>query len=77
MATDFQEKEHMVLYLTGSFIPYQEMGSVEKIPPQDCYGLFEDMRSEWPESARLLYIPCDPKAASENEHQKQQLLNAF
>ena len=67
----------MVLYLTGSFIPYQEMGSVEKIPPLDCYGLFEDMRSEWPEFARLLYIPCDPKAASENEHQKQQLLNAF
>ena len=67
----------MVLYLTGSFIPYQEMGSYEKIPPEDCYGFFEDLREEWPQAANILYIPCDPEAVSENEHQKRRLLDAF
>ena len=38
----------MVLYLTGSFIPYQELGSYEKKEPEDCYGFFEDLKTEWP-----------------------------
>ena len=67
----------MVLFLTGSFIPYQEMGSYEKVPPKDPYGFFEELRGEWPESVNLLYVPCDPDAEAENEHQKQLLLDAF
>ena len=67
----------MVLYLTGSFIPYQELGSYEKKEPEDCYGFFEDLKGEWPQSANLLYVPCDPDAVSENEHQKKRLLDAF
>ena len=75
--TGLQEKERMVLYLTGSFIPYQELGSYEKKEPEDCYGFFEDLKTEWPKSANLLYVPCDPEAVSENEHQKRRLLDAF
>ena len=67
----------MVLYLTGSFIPYQELGSYEKKEPEDPYGFFEDLRGEWPVSANLLYIPCDPAAEEENDHQKRRLLDAF
>lgn len=67
----------MVLYLTGSFIPYQEIDSYEKKDPGECYGFFEDLRQEWPESANILYVPCDPKADRENDHQKKCLLDAF
>ncbi len=67
----------MVLYLTGSFIPYQEIDSYEKKDPGECYGFFEDLKQEWPESANILYVPCDPKADRENDHQKRCLLDAF
>ena len=67
----------MVLYLTSSFIPYQELGSYEKLTPDECYGFFEDLGQEWPESAKILYVPCDPTADAENEHQKKRLLDAF
>lgn len=61
----------MILYLTSSFIPYQETGSYEKKTPGQCYGFFDDLKSEWPESANILYIPCNPTSTEENEHQKR------
>ena len=39
----------MVLYLTSSFIPYQEIGHYEKKDLGECYGFFEDLRQEWHE----------------------------
>ncbi|WP_158589473.1 EAL domain-containing protein [Butyrivibrio sp. CB08] len=67
----------MVLYLTSSFIPYQEIGHYEKKDPGECYGFFEDLRQEWPESAKILYIPCDPLDDAANDHQKKCILGAF
>ncbi|WP_029233123.1 EAL domain-containing protein [Butyrivibrio sp. VCB2006] len=67
----------MILYLTSSFIPYQEIGSYEKKAPGECYGFFEDLKQEWPETVHLLYVPCDPDNKVENDHQKKCLLDAF
>ncbi len=67
----------MVLYLTSSFIPHQELGSYEKLEPLDRYGFFEDLRKEWPGPANFLYVPCNPKATEENEHQMKRVLDAF
>ena len=67
----------MVLFLTSSFIPYQEPDAYEKAEPIECFGFFEDLAGEWPESANLLYVPCDPDATKDNEHQLKQVLDAF
>ena len=67
----------MVIYLTSSFIPYQEPCNYKKTAPPECYGFFDDLRSEWPDAANILYVPCDPNADEENEFQKKQILDAF
>lgn len=67
----------MVLYLTSSFIPYQEPGTYKKTEPEDCYGFFDDLKKEWPESANILFVPADPDLTSENENQIKQVLDAF
>ena len=67
----------MVVYLTSSFIPYQNIDSYEKVAPDKCYGFFDDLKSEWPDAAKILYVPCDPKNKKENEHQLRLLLDAF
>ncbi len=67
----------MVLYLTSSFIPHQELGTYEKLAPSECYGFFDDLREEWPEAANILYVPCNPAAFTENDHQKKRVLDAF
>jgi EAL domain-containing protein (putative c-di-GMP-specific phosphodiesterase class I)/GGDEF domain-containing protein/peptidase E len=67
----------MILYLTSSFISYQEMGAYEKSEPGECYGFFEDLKKEWPQKANILYVPCDPDAREENEHQLKTVLDTF
>ncbi len=67
----------MVLYLTSSFIPYQESGSCKKLAPEECYGFFEDLKEEWPKPANLLYVPCDPDAEDEIKYQLKGLLDSF
>ena len=67
----------MVVYLTSSFIPYQEKGNYQKVTPVDYYGFFGDLKKEWPKEANLLYVPCDPEATEENEFQKKCLLDCF
>ncbi len=67
----------MVLYLTSSFIPFQEQGAYEKVAPLEGYGFFDDLKQEWEKEANLLYVPCDPDAEKENKHQLQQILDAF
>lgn len=67
----------MVLYLTSSFIPYQELGAYTKIEPLDCYGFFDDLKSEWTNDANVLYVPCDPNLTEENDHQLKRVLDAF
>ncbi len=67
----------MILYLTSSFISYQKIEEYEKVQPDECYGFFEDLRKEWPESANFLYIPCDPDADEENENQKRRVLDSL
>lgn len=64
----------MILYLTSSFIPFEEPASGEKQLLEDNYGFFEDLKNEWPKSVSLLYIPCDPSNTSENEGQKDSLI---
>ncbi len=67
----------MVLYLTSSFIPYQDIDSYVKKATDECFGFFDDLRTEWPKAANILYVPCDPKADKENEHQLKRVLDAF
>ena len=67
----------MVLYLTSSFIPYQEPCAYEKMAPEDCYGFFDDLKKEWPESANVLFVPSDPDKTKENECQIKRVLDAF
>ncbi len=67
----------MVVYLTSSFIKYQEVDSYKKEEPMDPYGFLDDLKKEWPADASLLYVPCDPDAEKENENQKQRVLDAF
>ena len=67
----------MVLYLTSSFIPYQEPGEYKKTPPEDCYGFFDDLKKEWPDSANVLFVPADPTLTKDNENQIQQVIDAF
>ncbi|MBQ3797702.1 MAG: EAL domain-containing protein [Butyrivibrio sp.] len=67
----------MVVYLTSSFIKYQDLDSYKKEEPIDPYGFFADLRKEWPADAKILYVPCDPDAKKENENQKQRILDAF
>ena len=67
----------MILYLTSSFIPYQEPGSCEKVKPEDDYGFFEDLKKEWPESANILYIPCDPTNKEDNAEQKKRMMDSL
>lgn len=67
----------MVLYLTSSFIPYQEPGEYKKTPPEDCYGFFDDLKKEWPDSANVLFVPADPTLTKDNENQIKQVLDAF
>lgn len=67
----------MVLYLTSSFIPYQESGEYKKTPPEDCYGFFDDLKKEWPDSANVLFVPADPTLTKDNENQIKQVLDAF
>lgn len=67
----------MVLYLTSSFIPYQEPGEYKKTPPEDCYGFFDDLKKEWPDSANVLFVPADPTLIKDNENQIKQVLDAF
>lgn len=67
----------MVLYLTSSFIPYQEPGSYQKMEPEECYGFFKDLKKEWPDSANILFVPADPSKEKENECQIKCVLDAF
>ena len=67
----------MILYLTSSFIPYHTQNRRDMATAGDCYGFFEDLSSEWPESANILYVPCDPNATEENENQKKMVLECF
>lgn len=67
----------MVLYLTSSFIPYQESGSYEKKEPEECYGFFKDLKKEWPESANVLFVPADPTDTVNNEHQIKCVIDVF
>ncbi len=67
----------MVLYLTSSFIPYQESGSYKKMEPEDCYGFFTDLKKEWPESANVLFVPADPSNKDDNECQIKRVIDAF
>jgi EAL domain-containing protein (putative c-di-GMP-specific phosphodiesterase class I)/GGDEF domain-containing protein/peptidase E len=68
----------MVVYLTSSFMPYQDLDSYEKVAPDECYGFFTDLKKEWPKKpANILYVPCNPRAEKENDHQKQRLLDVF
>jgi EAL domain-containing protein (putative c-di-GMP-specific phosphodiesterase class I)/GGDEF domain-containing protein/peptidase E len=67
----------MVVYLTSSFIPYQDLGAYEKIEPGECCRFFDDLRKEWKNPSNILYIPCDPEALEENNHQLKHVLDAF
>ena len=67
----------MVLYLTSSFIPYQDPEIYEKAAPIEAHGFFDDLKKEWPKTANLLYVPCDPEATEDNKHQLQQIIDAF
>lgn len=67
----------MVVYLTSSFIPCQDPDSYEKVAPSKCYGFFDDLKKEWRKEANLLYVPCDPAAEKENEHQMKCILDTF
>lgn len=68
----------MITYLTGSFFTYRENDKKENTEPLECYGFFEDLKSEWPKKpASILYVPCDPKAAKENQEQKDRVLGVF
>ena len=67
----------MILYLTSSFIPYHTQNGRDMATAGDYYGFFEDLSSEWPESANILYVPCDPNATEENENQKKMVLECF
>ena len=67
----------MVLYLTSSFIPYQEPGSYQKMEPEECYGFFKDLKKEWPDSANILFVPADPSKEKENEYEIKRVLDAF
>ncbi len=54
----------MVLYLTSSFIPHQDVGTYEKLEPSECYGFFDDLREDWPEAANIRYVPFNPAAVT-------------
>ena len=56
----------MVVYLTSNFIA-----------PGDNRSLFADLRKEWKEPAKVLYVPCNPKEKKENEQQKDIVLDVF
>lgn len=56
----------MVVYLTSNFIA-----------PGDNRSLFADLRKEWKEPAKVLYVPCNPKEKKENEQQKDTVLDVF
>ncbi|MCR5556932.1 MAG: EAL domain-containing protein [Butyrivibrio sp.] len=67
----------MVVYLTSSFIPHQDSDKYKKVAPSECYGFFDDLKKEWPDSAKLLYVPADPDADKEIKNQLQRVLDAF
>ena len=67
----------MVLYLTSSFIPYQEAGSYARMEPSDCYGFFDDLKTEWPEEASILCVPADPENEEDTKIQMDRVLDAF
>ena len=67
----------MVLYLTSSFIPYQEKGSCAKMEPSDCYGFFDDLKAEWPKEAKILCVPADPDDEDDTKNQMQRVLDTF
>lgn len=56
----------MVVYLTSNFIA-----------PGDNRSFFADLKKEWKEPGRVLYVPCDPGEKKENEEQKGSVLDAF
>ncbi|WP_029324499.1 EAL domain-containing protein [Butyrivibrio sp. AE3004] len=64
----------MVLYLTSSFIQNKNAEAYDKSKPVVSYGFFEDLKREWRKKANVLYVPCDPEASEENEHQLQMVL---
>ncbi len=66
----------MVVYLTSSFIPFLDSDPYNAAP-QNCYGFFEDLYKEWPDNAKLLYIPCDPHKTDETQYQMNNLLKAL
>ncbi|SEL00912.1 EAL domain, c-di-GMP-specific phosphodiesterase class I (or its enzymatically inactive variant) [Butyrivibrio sp. ob235] len=67
----------MVLYLTSSFIPYKVQGAREKAEPLDNYGFFDELKTEWPKDAKLLYVPCNPEKVKENGKKRQIILDIF
>ncbi|WP_026499011.1 EAL domain-containing protein [Butyrivibrio sp. WCD2001] len=67
----------MVLYLTSSFIPYKGQGAREKAEPLDNYGFFDELKTEWPKDAKLLYVPCNPEKVKENGKKRQIILDIF
>ncbi|SDB42483.1 EAL domain-containing protein [Butyrivibrio sp. INlla16] len=67
----------MVLYLTSSFIPYKVQGAREKAEPLDNYGFFDELKTEWPKDAKLLYVPCNPEEVKENGKKRQIILDIF
>jgi EAL domain-containing protein (putative c-di-GMP-specific phosphodiesterase class I)/GGDEF domain-containing protein/peptidase E len=67
----------MVLFLTSSFIPYQEAGSYAKMEPSDCYGFFDDLKEEWPGEASILCVPADPDNEEDTKIQMQRVVDAF
>ena len=67
----------MVLYLASSCIALQRPDLHEKMRPLDDFGFFSDLKSEWPDTARLLYIPCNPDDEKNNEYRLSMLLECF
>ncbi len=66
----------MIVYLTSSFIPLHEEGASAKSAPWDCHGFFEDLKKEWPERARLLYVPCGAENNFDDD-QMERMLDAL
>ncbi|WP_196805252.1 EAL domain-containing protein [Butyrivibrio sp. AD3002] len=43
----------------------------------DNYGFFDELKTEWPKDAKLLYVPCNPEKVKENGKKRQIILDIF